>query len=1190
MPNKTNEQIKAEVSAKIRRLYELGDVSGFIDYLDSIQENTLSAMHQGKNNDVEQNAFTDTITELLKNEKDARKGAKFLGDFGDESLKRKIAYIIKAGETLETFEEKIRNREIPEVEMYADDPKDVEKLAAIATVGSKAFNKIKNIDFMGIAMASVVADITGENSDLSDEYHKESENRPSVLEMGEQIWQNSGLSPEKIKKLRSNLEINSVDNNYYRNYDANSYYIEGSPVFQSIPKQAQNYISRTDDQVQIEVNELEQKIKLEDARNADTYVDFYDTAEKIAAIISIHSNLTIPTRTTIADDEQKELVEKFLKKPLAALTDKETIRNMTPAGYNKLVENTIGNIQSAFEMQKQNAENSKQIYELSKRSAELENVKNEDKKKSLINETSTQFYHSLADNAILGTFEFILEELNKWKKSLDKFYTDSVEQLKDEPFAKNIDTKRAEREKALADSKANLNTVELLKKKEELKRRKDAKALGEKLGNDLDSDVEYGDSTQFTYYAANALIEGKFPSGDVKADKAKKQAIDSFLGRLGKLSPIKDNNAKFITNLGNELKEREQKIKSSFDRRVKDLKADILAGNYPGINSASEEMAQALASDIVYHTTNEGRMLKAVHDTKKQVYGAINGSELWKIYLGSKPEIAKLYAVDDSMGSQAEKFGFKVNSDPTLTIMGTVFEKMPKVSEKLIMCDEKQLEAYRISTVNKLGDIDRFDMMIGNISAQAKRMLEQLNATKKNGHTDSDTYNAMVDDLKNLAQLDSGKMTIDGKLSDVTPDGVNKLLENMHTSAAAYQRAHEGLFKGVTKGFGRTRYNMSSFLQGFSKNSRKTLDGASGLIDGSTSIASQREQCRNTVKCIDDEALGRGYEQFIRGIPKQSPSAQLDDFILAAERENAGVKGSEQYGQALNAARTLKSAYEGGNLEKIRKAGNELKNKVNDYLTYKRGQMLDGNTPSSKGWSRIGRMNDLFLAGGAAIKHADNINAVNNDIKYGEDYISKLEQDKQSVLEQKAQEQKKINIANNAVNHNHLYTEEINQMKEDNELIYLNRSNDEKLKGLDKVSADVAMNAFNELSTKGGLEKLNPEDVLQAKENIAELVLDKMVQLDHGNVLHKNMKNIDQEQFKAQAKELSKSPEFNAVIPDTLSTEYINNILADREGLGVMQIKGNMEKVRKASKPVNNNAPANKAEHIIENNLKAIKP
>ena len=124
--------------------------------------------------------------------------------------------------------------------MYADDPKDVEKLAAIATVGSKAFNKIKNIDFMGTVMSSVVVDISGENSDFSDEYKKECENRPSVLEMGEQIWQNSGLSPEKIKKLRSNLEMNSVDNNYYRNYDANSYYIEGSPVFQSIPKQAQN--------------------------------------------------------------------------------------------------------------------------------------------------------------------------------------------------------------------------------------------------------------------------------------------------------------------------------------------------------------------------------------------------------------------------------------------------------------------------------------------------------------------------------------------------------------------------------------------------------------------------------------------------------------------------------------------------------------------------------------------------------------------------------------------------------------------------------------------------------------------------------------------------------------------------------------------------------------------------------------
>ena len=117
----------------------------------------------------------------------------------------------------------------------------------------------------------------------------------------------------------------------------------------------------------------------------------------------------------------------------------------------------------------------------------------------------------LVENHNVLFVEIWKRKLNKWKKSLDKFYTDSVEQLKDEPFAKNIDIKRAEREKALADSKANLNTVELLKKKEELKRRKDAKALGEKLGNDLDSDVEYGDSTQFTYYAANALIEGKFP-------------------------------------------------------------------------------------------------------------------------------------------------------------------------------------------------------------------------------------------------------------------------------------------------------------------------------------------------------------------------------------------------------------------------------------------------------------------------------------------------------------------------------------------------------------------------------------------------------------------------------------------------------------------------------------------------------
>ena len=64
----------------------------------------------------------------------------------------------------------------------------------------------------------------------------------------------------------------------------------------------------------------------------------------------------------------------------------------------------------------------------------------------------------------------------------------------------------------------------------------------------------------------------------------------------------------------------------------------------------------------------------------------------------------------------------------------------------------------------------------------------------------------------------------------------------------------------------------------------------------------------------------------------------------------------------------------------------------------------------------------------------------------------------------------------------------------------------------------------NELSTKGELEKLSPEDVLQAKENIAELVLDKMVQLDHGNMLHKNMKTLTRSSSRHRQRNLARAP------------------------------------------------------------------
>ena len=112
---------------------------------------------------------------------------------------------------------------------------------------------------------------------------------------------------------------------------------------------------------------------------------------------------------------------------------------------------------------------------------------------------------------------------------------------------------------------------------------------------------------------------------------------------------------------------------------------------------------------------------------------------------------------------------------------------------------------------------------------------------------------------------------------------------------------------------------------------------------------------------------------------------------------------------------------------------------------------------------------------------------------------------------------------------------------------------------------------------------LKPEYQQQAKQCIAELVLDKMIQLDHGNALHNKLKTIAEDQFRETAKKLSESPEFKASVPDKIDGTYVQKFMADHDDHGVMQVKNSIDQYRKAVKNIN--ATANNAQRQPAQNL-----
>ena len=163
---------------------------------------------------------------------------------------------------------------------------------------------------------------------------------------------------------------------------------------------------------------------------------------------------------------------------------------------------------------------------------------------------------------------------------------------------------------------------------------------------------------------------------------------------------------------------------------------------------------------------------------------------------------------------------------------------------------------------------------------------------------------------------------------------------------------------------------------------------------------------------------------------------------------------------------------------------------------------------------------------------------------------------------------------------------------DDNARSYENRYDDKLLKGIDKVSANVAHKAFSCLQVSGTMDKLDQKENQEAREHIAELVLDKMIQLDYGKTMHQKLGKMNSEQFSQKAKELAGSPAFNAAVPKNLNTAYIKNFLADEDGKGVMQVKNSIEAYRKAVKSVNANVnanqPAKKEEKVIDQKVNKI--
>ena len=165
-------------------------------------------------------------------------------------------------------------------------------------------------------------------------------------------------------------------------------------------------------------------------------------------------------------------------------------------------------------------------------------------------------------------------------------------------------------------------------------------------------------------------------------------------------------------------------------------------------------------------------------------------------------------------------------------------------------------------------------------------------------------------------------------------------------------------------------------------------------------------------------------------------------------------------------------------------------------------------------------------------------------------------------------------------------------MISENAVIYNKRNANPSISGIDKASANAAYDAFNTLNILGNSSTLDKESMQEAKESIAQLVIDKMIQLDHGRTIHKKLGSMNEEQVKKQlgenAKELAKSPAFEAAVPKNINSTYIKKLLADYDGNGIMQVKNSIESYRKAVRSINQNvenATGKNDNKVIETNI-----
>ncbi len=1196
---KTKEQLQAEMAEKVGRFYELGDVSGLADYAEELWSKYLPIADKAAGNDEnypeKQTAkeFIYEINQLIRSVP-PEEGAKFAADLQEEFTRRKVSSTIAAAPVYLDYEEKIKNREIPEAEYYANDPEAIESIAATAAKGSKAFNRVKINNDLIRELNRTISGMP--DFGIKESYNKELSSRPGEEQISEQLWNESGLEPEIRGRIKNDLGENNGLNSY--GFTANNYYAEGSPIFQSVEGMGPAYLEWGEGVFEGKVNDIQDKLKNEAAskKNEDTYVDYFDATQKLAQILGLQKSLVIPTRTmSIQNEDIKGKINDSLLKPIEELSDAEAIAKMTPEQYAELLESTIKNMEERVKGNKEDIETQEKLagvvetqLDLLRSQKDLKMItvdeynKQRNKLKGQLDEARQK---AQEENLLVGAQEDLLSNLKTWNEKLLAYNTESVKKLKDKPFADHIAAKRGERRKALESANEISETAELIHAKEDLEACRQAKNAGSRLKHTLEVDLE--SAADYNWLSSvNGLIESKLLANGSRVSEAKTEAVNGFVSKLAGMSAGDKNANKYVLLLGQELNERENKLKKDFDKRVKDIKSDILSGKVPGVFAASDEMAGAIASDIAYHTTNEGKHLKAVHDTKKQVFGALAGSDSWKRYIenhkNAENSIDKLYKVPEKAGSAAEEYGYKVSDDAARQISGTVFEKLPHGIDKVLGAGKAELRAMRSSCTGRLDDIELYEATVSDIKAHAKSILDTLNATNKANHQNSGTYNNMVEDLKKIAELGG-----DGNKLNVSPDKLDELLGNLKQSSETYEREHTGTFIGKSKGFGRTRLNASKMLQNFADRSVTSLSKHKKMLDPERNVSEQREELENRLSTIDDVALSKGYGVAVRRSGKSNES-DLDTFINTARQNNNVYNGSDKYDLALTAAVALKEAYRSGDAARILSAGTTLKDRVKDYLGHKRQQSFDGKKFNDNSLSRIDIMNKLHLAGGRAMQYAKKEIAVDKDMALASGYEMNLQQEKQNVIDKTEREQDRINNDNRSaeVLNEELEAAGIDKKIDENARSYENRYDDKLLKGIDKVSANVAHTAFSSLQVSGNMEKIDQKENEEAREHIAELVLDKMIQLDYGKTMHHKLGKMDREQFSQKAKELANSPAFNAAVPKNLNAAYIKNFLADEEGKGVMQVKNSIEAYRKAVKSVNanvnGNQPVKKEEKVID--------